>query len=173
MIGREHPYLLAVVGDVQKRYRTNPNRVYATGHSAGGFMSHSLAMLYPEVFAAVASVAGGVPPEYFPYPGTNRYAVAVMEIHNQADSVVDYGGVPAAMRFWCRFNGCAGTPVTSKFSEILTQVRYCQSPAEVVLLHFDDNSDDFGHHWPRRKYYGFEATEPIWQFLSRHQLSAP
>jgi poly(3-hydroxybutyrate) depolymerase len=127
----------------------------------GGFMSHSLGMLYPDVFAAVASVAGGVPPEYFPYPRTNRFAISVMELHNKADSVVPFDGVPAAMLFWRRFNDISGATTSDNYSEVLTQERYSSGATEVVLLHFDDNSDDFGHHWPREKFCGFEAYDPI------------
>ncbi len=168
--GRDHPYLLKVVEDVKKRYRINPNRVYATGHSAGGFMSHSLGMLYPDVFAAVASVAGGVPPAYFPYPERNRHAISVMEIHNQADSVVDFGGVTEAMRFWSRFNGCDQKPSVRQYNQVLTEEKRQRGDIEIILARFNDNSDDFGHHWPREKYYGFEAYDAIWEFFARHQL---
>jgi hypothetical protein len=91
-----------------------------------------------------------------------------MEIHNKADSVVDFDGVPAAMRFWTRFNGRVGEPETTKISDILAQVQYCEGPAEVVGLYVDDDSDDFGRRWPRTKVYGFEATQPIWESFSRH-----
>jgi hypothetical protein len=76
------------------------------------------------------------------------------------------------MRFWTRFNGDSRRKRTSRHNEVLTKVRYGEGPVEIVLLHFDDDRDGFGHHWPRIKYYGFEAHDPIWEFFSRHALGA-
>ena len=77
-----------------------------------------------------------------------------MELHNKSDSVVGYDGVAAAMLFWRRFNGIGSKKTTVNHSGVLTQERYSIRPTEVVLLRFDDVSDDFGHHWPRDGYDG-------------------
>jgi poly(3-hydroxybutyrate) depolymerase len=94
-----------------------------------------------------------------------------MELHNRADTVVDFGGVPETVRFWRLFNGCPARPSRTAQGDILKRTEYAGvDGAPVVVLEFDDGSDGFGHHWPRPKYYGFEAYEPIWDFLRRHSL---
>lgn len=169
--GREHRYVMAVVDDVVRDYAADPNRVYAVGFSAGGYMCQSLAMFSPDTFAAAASVSAGVPPRYVPYPESNRYAIPVLELHNRSDTVVRFAGTADAIRFWCRFNGIDEAPEVSHYDAMLTQERYARTDGvEVLLLHFQNGSDGFGHHWPRPHTYGFEAADPIWEFFSRHRL---
>jgi polyhydroxybutyrate depolymerase len=48
----------AVVANIQARLNIDPARVFATGMSNGGMMAHRLACEAPDVFRAVASVAG-------------------------------------------------------------------------------------------------------------------
>lgn len=51
--------LLALLDDVVFRYRVDKTRVYVTGLSMGGFGTWSLAVNYPERFAAAAPICGG------------------------------------------------------------------------------------------------------------------
>lgn len=52
----------ALIDDVVRRYRLDPDRVYLTGLSMGGYGIWQLAMEFPRRFAAIAPVsAGGVP----------------------------------------------------------------------------------------------------------------
>jgi predicted peptidase len=51
--------LMALVDDAIKRYKVDPERVYLTGLSMGGFGSWALATAYPDRFAAVAPICGG------------------------------------------------------------------------------------------------------------------
>jgi len=51
--------LAALLDDVQSRYAADPNRVYLTGLSMGGFGTWTLACRYPERFAAIAPICGG------------------------------------------------------------------------------------------------------------------
>jgi len=51
--------VMDVVADVRSSYNVDANRIYIMGHSMGGFGSWSIAMNNPEVFAALAPVAGG------------------------------------------------------------------------------------------------------------------
>lgn len=49
--------IFCVLADVRKRYRIDPDRIYATGHSMGGTGAAYLALHHPDVFAAVAPLA--------------------------------------------------------------------------------------------------------------------
>lgn len=51
--------LYKLLQDVKKRYRVNADKVYLTGLSMGGFGTFSLAIKYPDEFAAIAPVCGG------------------------------------------------------------------------------------------------------------------
>jgi len=57
------PYLLLpLLDEVQSRYRVDPDRVYLTGLSMGGFGTWELASRAPGRFAAIAPICGGGSP---------------------------------------------------------------------------------------------------------------
>jgi len=51
--------LLALLDDVTRRYAVDPERIYLTGLSMGGFGTWSLGVSHPERFAAIAPICGG------------------------------------------------------------------------------------------------------------------
>jgi predicted peptidase len=51
---------LAILDEVQKEFKTDAKRVYLTGLSMGGYGTWSLAQKYPERWAAVAPICGGI-----------------------------------------------------------------------------------------------------------------
>ncbi len=51
---------LDVLADAQKRYPTDPGRVYLTGHSMGGHGAWSVGGLFPDLFGAVGPSAGWI-----------------------------------------------------------------------------------------------------------------
>lgn len=51
--------LAAMLRDIKSNLRVDPDRVYLTGLSMGGFGTWELAMKYPEEFAAIAPICGG------------------------------------------------------------------------------------------------------------------
>lgn len=51
--------LYSMLQDLKKKYRVDNDRVYLTGLSMGGFGTLSLAIKYPDEFAAIAPVCGG------------------------------------------------------------------------------------------------------------------
>jgi predicted peptidase len=53
---------LAILGEVQKEFNTDPRRVYLSGLSMGGYGTWSLAAKYPERWAAIAPICGGGDP---------------------------------------------------------------------------------------------------------------
>jgi poly(3-hydroxybutyrate) depolymerase len=67
-------------------YNLDPTRFYATGQSAGSFNSQSMAMVFPEFFAAVASTSG------CPNGGDN--AAAILEYGNDNTIKLDAIGDP-------------------------------------------------------------------------------
>ena len=59
-VGRGHVDVLEVWADVFDTFAIDRDRVYASGHSMGGWGSYLLTLLYPDRFAAAAPAAGPV-----------------------------------------------------------------------------------------------------------------
>ncbi|WP_290794037.1 prolyl oligopeptidase family serine peptidase [Flavihumibacter sp. UBA7668] len=57
--GWQPTVLAAMIRDIKTKLRVDPDRVYLTGLSMGGFGTWELAMKYPEEFAAIAPICGG------------------------------------------------------------------------------------------------------------------
>lgn len=54
--------LLELIADLQKQHRIDPQRIYVTGLSMGGFGTWELITRKPELFAAAAPICGGGDP---------------------------------------------------------------------------------------------------------------
>src|SRR5205085_12566601 len=77
--------VLDVMAEMVRAYRVDPDRVYLTGHSMGGFGTLSVAMNHPELFAAIAPVSGGV---MSPLGLAKIARVPQLIIHGDADRTV-------------------------------------------------------------------------------------
>jgi predicted esterase len=84
-IGDAERDVLDVMAEMMRAYRIDPDRVYLTGHSMGGFGTLSVAMNHPELFAAIAPVAGGVMSPL----GLSKIArIPQLLVHGDADRTV-------------------------------------------------------------------------------------
>ena len=110
----------AVVAALQARYPVDPARVFATGMSNGGMLSHRLACEAADVFRAVAAVAGT---DATTQCNPSR-PVSVLQIHardddhvlfdggagpgafRDASKVMDFVSVPETIARWTRRNHC-------------------------------------------------------------------
>jgi predicted esterase len=76
--------VIAVIEDVRRAYRIDADRIYMTGHSMGGYGTWSVAMNHPEIFAALAPVAGGGNPA-----GMSKIAhIPQLVVHGDNDKTV-------------------------------------------------------------------------------------
>jgi len=84
---RDYALFDAVLALMARSYCLDPERIFAVGHSLGGWFANSLACARGEVLRAVGSVAGGV------NRSDCRGAVAALLFHNPHDRLVayDYG----------------------------------------------------------------------------------
>jgi polyhydroxybutyrate depolymerase len=106
-------YLNAVIDDLQWKYNIDKKRVFITGHSNGGFMSHRMACDSASRLAAIVSLAGMV---WLDASKCNpSEPVAVLQVHGDADPTVPYNGSsvePSAKQTvatWAQKNGCGTT----------------------------------------------------------------
>lgn len=184
--------LLAAVADV---YRIDPDRVYATGLSNGGAMSHRVGCELSDRFAAIASVGGGnqlgAAGGCFP-----SRPVSVLEIHGTDDPCWAYAGgvehcapgetgvkVGAAetIAIWVSALGCDTEPAMEDLPDpaadgtTTTAFTYtgCEDGVEVQFLSVDGG----GHTWPGGHRFSlqagrvsrdFDASEVIWEFFAEH-----
>ncbi len=115
----DEQYLRALVAEASSTLSVDAGRVYAIGHSGGGFMSYRLACTSSDVVTAVAVVAGGTIADAERCP--SEEPVAVLHIHGTEDASVPFdapsrhGGadyldaIGSVERFAGR-NGCAPGP---------------------------------------------------------------
>ncbi len=76
--------LNGLLDEIIQNYRVDPNRVYLTGLSMGGFGTWALAMAHPERFAAIAPICGGG----MPWMAYRIKDVPVWAFHGAQDPVV-------------------------------------------------------------------------------------
>lgn len=148
------------------QYSVDPERIYVTGHSLGGFMSYRLGLSLDGVLAAIAPVSGmalyakGDPGDVKP--------LAVLHIHAENDSVVPFEGdpdtwLPSAQQsvdFWRKGN--QASKETEDFYSIPGVMTGRLWPsgtgADTAMMIYNRG----GHSWP------VGATERICQFFYTH-----
>ena len=173
-------FVRALVAELGATVCFDERRVYAVGHSNGGFLAHRLACEASDLFAAIGSIAGvlGIPAEQC-NPGRT---VPVMHMHGTADPIVAYEGggalgqdsALASTAGWAVRNGCAAPPeVTEPYPDTTCQAWDCDPGAEVVLC----SVEGMGHCWPGNpectwapSTTSFHASEMFADFFAEHAL---
>lgn len=190
-------FLAALVDELNKKYKIDQARVYATGISNGAFMSFRLAADRPDVFAAVAGVAGGLS-EDLAANHPPKGPVPVMFINGDADPLVPYNGgeikvwglsrgsvrpISEAVRWWSEANGAAAEGVVTQLpnrapddgTTAFREEHAGPAGTDVVLITVNGG----GHTWPGGWQYrserlvgktsrDFNASDVIWDFFRRH-----
>jgi polyhydroxybutyrate depolymerase len=173
-------YIRAVLDEEARHEPVDPKRVYATGMSNGGFLSHRLACELSDRIAAIAPVAGllGV--------GTCQPTrpVSVLQFAGTADALVKYEGggmalfpkVEDVMAGWAQRDGCQSHRAVSYQKGDVTCERYTGCPAgvDVELCKVQGG----GHTWPGgtpvpmlgHTTGDVSATERMWQFFREHPM---
>ena len=89
---RDSDVLLALLEDVEAKYKVDKSRVYLTGLSMGGYGSWSLGLAHPEKFAAIAPICGGGDPVVLSLAEPKRVeairTLGVWAFHGAKDPVV-------------------------------------------------------------------------------------
>ncbi|MBL7782517.1 MAG: T9SS type A sorting domain-containing protein [Saprospiraceae bacterium] len=181
-------FIRNLIDTLSATWNIDPERIYATGMSNGGFMSYSLACELNERIAAIASVTGSMSP--FKLAACSpQHPVPVMEIHGTADNVVPYNGIPLSMsatpdlvNAWVDFNNCNPTPAVSNVPNISTSDNctaehyvYSGGDAGSTVEHYKIIGG--GHTWPGAFFIigvtnqDFSASKEIWRFFSQYTLN--
>jgi polyhydroxybutyrate depolymerase len=160
-------FLRAVVDDVAVSHKIDRSRIFATGISNGGFMSHRLAAEASDMVAAIAPVVGGLA-QPLRKNFAPKYPVSILIVQGDADPIVPIGGggiglpadkkrgeiLPTAetLALYVKRNGAAGEPARStldkdpqdKFSVDIA--KYPDGPGGVKTQYYLVHGG--GHNWP-------------------------
>lgn len=94
--------LKTIIDSVVEEYGIQKDRIVLTGSSMGGYGTWEMAMCYPEMFAAIAPVAGGgvvwrtgklIKTPVLAYHGEKDSTVPVSQSEIMVNSTVSHGGV--------------------------------------------------------------------------------
>jgi poly(hydroxyalkanoate) depolymerase family esterase len=175
---RDLLFILALLDTAVKKFNINTNRVYATGHSMGGYMSNYLACNYPDKIAAIAPVAGcNLTITNLTNPQRDRTdckksrPVSVFHMHGTADAGISYANGLRSVASWVKLNGCPSTAlVTEKYKGAakakLEVYGPCEGNAEVDML----SIDGLAHVWLTKGNSGVSGTEEGWNFMKRYSI---
>jgi polyhydroxybutyrate depolymerase len=143
-------FAIAIVDKMKQDACIDPKRVYVTGISNGGAMSHLLACKEADVFAASAPVSMGNGTT----PCMPSRPISVVMFRGQMDDLVAYNGgtFPSAMAdfdMWKDIDGCTGSPMkTHTYCETYTgcmagtEVTLCSLPMAGHVVYDDDAEID-------------------------------
>jgi polyhydroxybutyrate depolymerase len=159
-------FVAELLDQLDTRLCIDNKRIYATGMSNGGFISHRLGCDLTDRIAAIAPVAGtNVTVSCSP-----TRPIPVLHFHGTADTTVRYSSAPTTVADWARRNGCQATAQVSFENGDTTCESYtgCRGDVEATLC----SVEGAGHVWPGglRNSAGLDATDGMWDFFSRFAL---
>jgi len=137
-------FIRAVVEEVTSKLCIDEKRVYATGHSNGGAMTHKLGCEAADILAAIAPICGWTSGSCKP-----SRAIAVAAIRSLQDGTVQYNGggiAPSAqadLDVWLGANQCADTPVVASHGDDCTTYTECVDGTQVMEGHPPGGHDFF------------------------------
>jgi polyhydroxybutyrate depolymerase len=180
-------FINALISKLIETYPIDPKRIYATGMSNGGMMTHRLGMELSNRFAAIAPVVGTV----FGDEKNPAHPVSAIMLNGLHDKSVPYQGGPPGghftgawdgtpakpaldqAAFWANADGCTGNTSKDHHATFTCWQYQCPAGHSVELYLIDDN----GHAWPGGKkgsFLGdkpsstFQGTDVIWDFFKAH-----
>ncbi|MCE7059606.1 cellulase family glycosylhydrolase [Dyadobacter sp. CY343] len=163
-------------------YHIDAKKVYATGLSAGGFMTYNLAVNLPDKIAAFAPVAANMyanNDNYSYFSSANFKPVPILHIHGDTDAVVSYpdpNHTPTPWNEWpltqWSYYSCGKTTYTLPNDAIATNVmklKFCVGNApetkEVSMIRVQG----VGHAWPVTS--NFNPNQAIWDFVKDYSIA--
>lgn len=169
----------------------DPARIYVTGMSNGGMLTHKVAIAFPGKIAGAAVIAGAMFGDE-PLPSG---PVPMMIMHGERDQVVGFAGgtspmelvarsqdrpflpVRSTVDFWVKADACRSVRTQGKpgQDEVVIETHdQCRNGSEVVFYRLKSAT----HTWPGSTntmralevtpYLAIDATETAWSFFKRH-----
>ncbi len=186
-------FLSNLIDSLDLTYNINLNRVYSTGMSNGGFMSHTLACELSNRITAIASVTGGIFTTQYGTLCHPTRPVPVMQIHGTADATVPYAGnvsqgmvpIDSVVKYWVTKNNCNPTAAFSNVPNVSTTDN-CTAEHYVYSVGNLGSTVELykiiggGHSWPGSPFniagvntnQDFKASKEIWRFFNQYNLAS-
>lgn len=180
-------FISALIDHLIEAYPIDPKRVYATGMSNGGMMTHRLGIGLSGKIAAIAPVVATL----FGDEEKPAHPVSALMINGLQDTHVPFEGGPPGGRFtrawdgaptksaleqavfWANADGCTGSPAREDHGAVAHWQYHCPAGHAVELYGVGDN----GHAWPGGQAgsmmgdtpgTALKATDAIWDFFRAH-----
>jgi polyhydroxybutyrate depolymerase len=151
--GDDVTFVERLLDDLEANLCIDPDRVYAAGHSFGGYFSNTLGCALPGRLRAIGPVAGGGP------LGSCSEGIAAIVIHGVDDEVVPTSVGESTRDHWLSANGCDDETDPAE-PDACVAYRGCDPGLDVVWCLHDESPGGLGTHmWP-----GF-AGAAIWAFF--------
>ena len=173
-------FVSELIDEVTKDYCINPDRVFATGISNGGFISNRLACELSDRIAAIAPVASA----NYTFSCAPSRPVPIIAFNGTEDVLVPYAAGVATIEDWAYRNACSAETETYYQEGDVTCIEYqgCSEGADVVYCTIDGG----GHNWPGAVdifeldpvtfwWAGYttqdiDASRAIWKFFADHSM---
>lgn len=123
-------------------YCIDTSRVFAVGHSSGGYFSNILACRFGDRLRGIASIAGQT--QEFQCVGR----VAALIIHGVRDSVVSFAGGQMSRDTYLATNGCTQTSVPTAVSPCIEYQGCAEGLPVQWCEHNEPTYQDTNHGWP-------------------------
>lgn len=155
-------FISTLIDEAIDTYNVDPDRVYITGMSNGGFMTYNLMCNIPEKIAAAASVTGVLP--YTMLKECKQdHNIPLLHIHGTKDEAVPFEGVKGeqpsvaeSIGFFRKIYECDDTPTSTEMPDLdptdgttVTHIVYenCKAGGAVESYTIHNGS----HTWPGSK----------------------
>jgi poly(3-hydroxybutyrate) depolymerase len=144
------PFFDAMVELLEQSLCVDEARVFATGHSSGGFFTNTLGCQRGNVLRAIAPVSGGGP-----FGGARCTGeVAVWLAHGENDMTVPFATGEASRDGWLGRNGCSTSTTATGTPPECVDYADCNAALPVRWCVHQN-----GHNWPSF------APRAIWDFF--------
>jgi polyhydroxybutyrate depolymerase len=121
----------AIVKMLEENYCIDPHRIFAAGHSMGGFFTNVLGCARGNVLRGIAPLSGGPP------SGTCTGKLGVWITQGKSDTAVTVTTGQAVRDFWVKNSGCDGTSSTPVDPSPCVEYAGCSAGFPVRYCEYD------------------------------------
>ena len=167
-------FIETLIEEIYSNYNIDLERIYAVGYSNGGMMAYGLANHKSEIIAAVASVSGSM----LDCTGPTSHPMPVIHLHGTNDFDLPYNGnnfynsVQNTIDYWINFNNTNPEPTVNFDNSgdiTIEHYVYDKGNNSVSVEHYKYIGGD--HVWFMSTFQGQNASELVWNFLSRYDIN--